>query len=301
MPATPEFTDENTVSPADDEPCESGRVGKICRDWLGSTVERESGWAVSPGENGPVGCCFFQKASVMRKAVAVGRKLGLTPEAAKTLAELRTPERIQDFINDIPWNTEPDGETARSVAEVLRLRQAHCVEGAFVAACAFWLAGRRPLLMDMGASEEDVDHVVALFRRGRYWGAISKSNSPSLRYRDPIYRTLRALSLSFFPQYVLERQKTLRTYSVSIDLRRYDPAIWVTQEGYCLEMLEILTSARHFELLPEDFEGQDLRPIDTIEAQSNRLTEHAEPRRIIRLDDHRRPPLPPDRAVSSGR
>ena len=237
----------------------------------------------------------------MQKAVAVGRTLGLSKEAATTLAELRTPERIQDFVNEIPWNTEPDGETARSVAEVLRLRQAHCVEGAFVAACALWLAGRRPLLMDMGACEDDVDHVVALFRRGRYWGAISKSNSPFLRYRDPIYRTLRELSLSFFPQYVLERQKTLRTYSVSVDLRRYDPALWVTHEGYCLEMIEILTSVRHFELLPEDLEGDDLRPIDEIEQKSNTLTEHAEPRQIIRLESHRPAPSLPGRAAAATR
>ena len=88
----------------------------------------------------------------MQKAVKVGKKLGLSTEAAMTLAELRTPGRIQDFVNSIPWNTEPDGDTARSVSEILRLRQAHCAEGAFVAACALWMAGHPPLLMDMGAS-----------------------------------------------------------------------------------------------------------------------------------------------------
>ena len=237
----------------------------------------------------------------MRRAAAFGRTLGLTKEAATTLAELRTPERIQDFVNEIPWNTEPDGETARSVAEVLRLRQAHCVEGAFVAACALWLAGCRPLLMDMGACEDDVDHVVALFRRGRHWGAISKSNRPFLRHRDPIYRTLRELSLSFFPQYVLHRQKTLRTDWVSVDLRRYDPSLWVAHEGYCLEMIEILTSVRHFELLPDEFDGDDLRPIDEIERKSNTLTEHAEPRRIIRLEPRRPAPSQPDRSAAAGR
>ena len=75
---------------------------------------------------------------MMRKAVKVGQRLGLSKEAARTLAALHSPELIQDFVNDIPWNTEPDGDTARSVSEVLRLRQAHCVEGAFVAACALW-------------------------------------------------------------------------------------------------------------------------------------------------------------------
>ena len=240
-----------------------------------------------------------QEESVMQKAVKVGKKLGLSTQMAMTLAELRTPEHIQDFVNSIPWNTEPDGDTARSVSEILRLRQAHCAEGAFVAACALWMAGHPPLLMDMGASEADVDHVVALFRRDNYWGAISKSNSPFLRYRDPIYRTLRELSVSFFPQYVLKREKTLRTYSVSIDLRKFDPTLWVTHQGYCLEMIEILTSARHFDLLPHNFTGDQLRPIDPIEARSNNMTEHVEPKKIIRLDGHLPPASPLDQATSA--
>ena len=235
----------------------------------------------------------------MQKAIKIGKKLGLSAEMAITLAELRTPELIQDFVNSIPWNTEPDGDTARSVSEILRLRQAHCAEGAFVAACALWMAGHPPLLMDMGASEADVDHVVALFRRDNCWGAISKSNSPFLRYRDPIYRTLRELSVSFFPQYVLKREKTLRTYSVSIDLQKIDPALWVTHQGYCLEMIEILTSARHFDLLPHNFKDNQLRPIDPIEARSNTLTEHVEPKKIIRLDDHLPPASPLDQAASA--
>lgn len=235
----------------------------------------------------------------MQKALKIGKKIGLSLENATTLAELGSPELIQDFINSIPWNTEPDGDTARSVSEILRLRQAHCAEGAFVAACALWMAGHPPLLMDMGASELDVDHVVALFRRDNYWGAISKSNSPFLRYRDPIYRTLRELSISYFPQYVLKREKTLRTYSVSIDLRKLDPRLWVTHQGYCLEMIEILTSARHFDLLPHNFRDDQLRPIDLIEAHSNNLTEHVEPKKIIRLDGHLAPASPLDQAISA--
>jgi hypothetical protein len=118
-----------------------------------------------------------------------------------------------------------------------------------------------------------VDHVIALFRRGRYWGAISKSNSPFLRYRDPIYRSLRELALSFFPQYVKLRRKTLRTYSVPVDLRRHDPKLWVTRPGFCHELVDVLTGARHFAILPPGRESS-LRPIDEIEARANLLRDY---------------------------
>ena len=200
--------------------------------------------------------------------------LGLPPVTEARLARLRSPERIQSFVSRIPWNSEPDGHTARSVVGVLEHNAAHCIEGAFVAAAALALAGHPPLLMDMGAARGDVDHVVALFRRRGLWGAISKSNSPLLRYRDPIYRSLRELSLSFFPQYVKGRRKTLRTYSVSVDLRKHDPALWVTHEGpVCQEMVDILTAARHFPIVPPEA-ASDLRPIDEIERQGALLNEH---------------------------
>lgn len=204
---------------------------------------------------------------------ALGIALGLPRPVAAQLAGLRTPERIQDFVNALPWNTEATGPTGRSVAEALRHGEAHCVEAAFIAACGLWLAGEPPLVMDMGAARGDVDHVVALFRRRGHWGAISKSNSPFLRYRDPIYRSLRELTLSFFPQYVKKRRKTLRTYSTSIDLRRFDPQLWVTHGSFCHEVIDSLTAARHFTILPKGGEGL-LRPIDEIEARSNLLRDH---------------------------
>jgi hypothetical protein len=203
----------------------------------------------------------------------LGVRLGLQRSQATRLARLRTPERIQDFVNGLQWNLESEGPTARSVAEALRHGEAQCVEAAFIAACCLWLAGEPPLLMDMGADRGDVDHVVALFRRHGCWGAISKSNSPFLRYRDPIYRSLRELSLSFFPQYVKKRRKTLRTYSVSFDLRRVDPGLWVTHPGFCRTVVDSLTAARHFAILPEGG-GRSLRPIDEIEARSNLLRDH---------------------------
>lgn len=207
------------------------------------------------------------------KGIPLGERLGLARPLAARLATLRTPERIQNFVNGIPWNHEHDGPTARSVVGTITHDRAHCIEAAFVAACCLWLAGEPPLLMDMGAARGDVDHVVAIFRRRGHWGAISKSNSPFLRYRDPIHRTLRELAISFFPQYVRGRRKTLRTYSVAIDLRRHDPADWVTHGGFCHAMVDTLTGARHFPILPAGMDAA-LRPIDEIEARSNQLRDY---------------------------
>jgi hypothetical protein len=207
----------------------------------------------------------------MKPAVKRGIELGLPAAMATRLARLATPERIQDHVNAIRWNFEPDGPTARSVVGTLEADRAHCIEAAFVAAMALWLAGEPPLLMDLAAARGDVDHVVALFRRDGHWGAISKSNSPFLRYRDPIYRSLRELALSFFPQYVKRRRKTLRGFSVPVDLRRHDPAVWVTNAGFCGEIVDELTGARHFPLVPP---RAALRPIDEVEARANLLRDY---------------------------
>ena len=122
-----------------------------------------------------------------------------------------------------------------------------------------------------GIAAGDVDHVVVLFRRDGHWGAISKSNSPFLRYRDPIYRSLRELAMSFFPHYVKRRRKTLRGFSMPVDLRRHAPSHWVTRPGFCREMVDELTAARHFPLLPP---RATLRPIDAVEARANLLRDH---------------------------
>ena len=143
-----------------------------------------------------------------RERIRRGMALGLSRRHAEILSTLTTPEAIQDFINDIPMNFEIGGITALSVAETLKQRRAHCIEGAMVAACAFHMIGELPLLMDMGAAEGDVDHVIALFKRGAYWGAVSKSNGAYLRFRDPLFRNLRELALTYFFEYTKARKKT---------------------------------------------------------------------------------------------
>lgn len=172
--------------------------------------------------------------------------LGLSPRAWARLAPLDTPSRIQGFVDAIPTNHEPDGETVHSVESALRLRRAHCIEGAFIAACALWIHGEPPLLMHLDTAGQDPPHVVALFRRGRHWGALSKCNHAQLRYRDPVYRSLRELAMSYFHEYCDARgRKTLRSHSGAFDFRRLAPALWVTGGTACWEAHDRLAAAPH--------------------------------------------------------
>lgn len=183
----------------------------------------------------------------MRKATR--EALGLSRSEFALLARLRTPERIQAFLYDLRQNFEPDGDTCNSVRVVLRTRRAHCIEGAMLAACALWIQGEPPLLLDLQAVQ-DFDHVVALFRRRGRWGAISKTNGMVLRWRDPVYASLRELAMSYFHEYYNKRdRKTLRTYSRPFDLRRIDPGIWVTAEDGAWDLIDALEASRHYPLV----------------------------------------------------
>lgn len=207
--------------------------------------------------------------------IARGLKLGLPPAHAEALARLRTPEQVQDFVSALPINFEPEGDTCLSVTEVLRQRRAHCIEGAFVAACALWMGGGRPLLMDFQALGDD-DHVIAAFRRGRHWGAISKSNHIWLRWRDPIYRSPRELAISYFHEYVRGAQKTLHKYSRPFDLRRVDPKLWVTNPEPCWDVAEALDLSPHFPLVTLA-QARRLRARDPLEVRAGQFVEHRAP------------------------
>jgi hypothetical protein len=175
--------------------------------------------------------------------------LGLSRSDYASLRRLDTPQKIQAFLLGLKQNFELDGDTCRPVGEVLRTRRAHCIEGAMLAACALWVHGEPALIMDMRA-ERDYDHVVAVFRRHGRWGAISKTNGIGLRWRDPVYRTLRELAISYFHEYCNRRDhKTLREYSVPYDLRRVDPAVWVNGKKNAWSVCEALDELRHFRLM----------------------------------------------------
>jgi len=175
--------------------------------------------------------------------------LGLTRAEFAVLRRLSTPEKIQKYLLEMQQNFELDGDSCATVRMVLRDKRAHCIEGALVAAAALWVHGEPPLLLDLRATK-DSDHVVALFRRKGHWGCISKTNGPDLRWRDPVYRTLRELALSYLHEYSNRRDhKSLREYSVPYDLRRAKLEDWVTGTEGAWNVAEQLDEIRHYDLV----------------------------------------------------
>lgn len=198
---------------------------------------------------------------------------GLSLEELAVLQKLNTPEKIQDFLDAFPSNLSRYSDSCSSPRMALRKGRAHCIEGAFIAAAALWLHGQEPTLMDLKAKSPDYDHVIALYRHRGYWGAISKSNHPVLRYRDPIYRTLRELALSYFHEYVLVRtgEKTLRSYSRPFSLKRFGTE-WITSEQHLWDIAAALDESRHYPLVPKGQE-KHLRKASEIERRAGGMTE----------------------------
>jgi hypothetical protein len=203
----------------------------------------------------------------------------LTSEELVILKKLDTPIKIQDYLDSLPINHEKDGDTYMSVRRAIREQKAHCLEGAFIACAALMLTGERPLILDLktvrGANDRlmDADHVVALYKRNGYWGAISKTNHATLRFRDPIYKTIRELAASYFHEYFLDTngKKTLRWYSKPLSLRRFKNE-WLTSEENLWHIATALDEIPHFALFPEE-NLKYIRPADSMERLAGALIE----------------------------
>ncbi len=175
-----------------------------------------------------------------------------TAHAAFTAAELRklrslrTPFGIQRFLDDLPYHL---ADTAWSPRRVLRERTAHCFEGAIFAAAALRANGFPPLIFDLEA-EHDTDHVIAIYREHGHWGALAKSNYSGCRYREPVYRTLRELALSYFDVYFnLRGDRSLRTYSRPVNLKKFDRLAWMTTEEPIWYIANYLFDVHHYRLI----------------------------------------------------
>ena len=150
----------------------------------------------------------------------------LSRSERQIVARLTTPNKIQNFLDEIDYSIE---ETNRCPLQVLRDRMANCFDGAVFAAAMLRRLGYPPLILDLLPNSRDDDHVVALYKRYRHWGAVAKSNFAGLRFREPIYRTVRELVMSYFEQYYnVDREKTLRAYTRPLNLRAFDKYQWMT-------------------------------------------------------------------------
>jgi hypothetical protein len=169
-----------------------------------------------------------------------------TPAELRKLRSFKDPCGIQRFLDDTPYHL---ADTAWSPRRVLRERTSHCLEGAIFAAAALRALGFPPLLVDLEA-ENDTDHVLAVYRIKGHWGAVAQSNYTGCRYREPVYRTLRELAMSYFNIYFnMRRERTLRNFSRAVNLARFDDLDWMTSDEPIWFIPNCLCEIHHFKLL----------------------------------------------------
>src|SRR2546423_7924033 len=178
-------------------------------------------------------------------------RFGLTRAELRKFRALKTPSGVQHFLDRLPYNL---GYTARSPKRVLHEHTASCLEGGVFAAAALRVLGFPPLIFDLEA-EQDTDHVVAIFKTRGHWGAVAKSNFTGCRYREPVYRTLRQLAMSYFNTYFnLRGERTLRRYSRPVNLARFDDRQWMTSDKAIWFIPEYLCDIPHRPLLKRGLE-----------------------------------------------
>lgn len=193
-------------------------------------------------------------------------------EEIKIYKKLNTPVKIQDFLEIVPYNFESRGETCYSPRLMLRHRKAHCMEGALFAAACFQFHGNRPLILELRADKKDLDHIIAPFKINRCWGAISKTNHAVLRYREPVYKSIHELVMSYFHEYFLDSgKKTLRGYSKPVDLSRFDKKNWQTSDEEVWYIDRYLDKVPHKKILTPQ-QQKNLRPADLVEIKAEKIT-----------------------------
>ncbi len=197
-----------------------------------------------------------------------------TKEEVSLFRKLNSPKKIQDFLNNIPTNFEYDGETVLSPRRVLKERRAHCMEGAMLAATILRFHGQPPLVLDLTATKIDEDHVVTLFKQNGHWGAVSKSNHATLRYREPVYKTIRELVMSYFHEYYTSEKgiKTLRSYAGPINLARFDKKGWTTSNEDVWYIPNYLEKVPHKQIISRSQIAR-LRRADDIELRAGKVVE----------------------------
>lgn len=196
----------------------------------------------------------------------------LTEEEKNTFSKLNTPLKIQQFLEDMDYNLEEEGDTFYSPRLVLKHRKANCIEGAIFAAACLYYNGQPPMLGQLIANhKKDDDHVLALFKFDGLWGAISKTKYPALGFREPIFRNMRELALSYFENYFsYEGEKSLIGYTRPVDLRIFDKKGWVTDEKSVEYIADYLVDLKTVRILSDKAE-QRLRPVTTLMKEAGEI------------------------------
>ena len=199
---------------------------------------------------------------------------GFTEEEMEVFRKIDTPQKIQDFLDEMPINFEESGDTCKSPRMVMKTGSAHCMEGAMFAAVALRINGFKPLIVDMTAASFDYDHVIAVFKQNGFWGAISKTNHSVLRYREPVYKNIRELVMSFFHEYIDDSggRKALRSYSKPVNLSRFDTQGWMTAEKDVWYVPVYLSKARHYRVINRSQIAR-LRKPHTIEIKAGNMVQ----------------------------
>ncbi len=199
-----------------------------------------------------------------------------TKKEKDLIKKLNTPAKIQDYLDTFNINFEMNGDTCRSPLLTMRSKIAHCIEGAMLAAFILSCHGYKPLLLDLRSADHDYDHVVAIYKINGYFGAISKTNHAVLRYREPVYKTIRELAMSYFHEYFLDDgEKTMRSFSEPFDLSVFNngkTANWVTTNKNLWYISKVLDNSPHENIAPRKNINK-YRKANKIEIEAGKLVE----------------------------
>ena len=196
-----------------------------------------------------------------------------TAKEKALIKKLNTPAKVQDFLNTLAFNFEEKGETLRSPLFTLRAQKAHCFEGALLGAYILQTHGHKPLILHLKTIKGDYDHIVVLFKINGLWGALSKTNHAVLRYREPVYKNIHELVMSYFHEYFLDSGlKTLRQYSKPLNLNTFEKG-WEVMEGSLWGIDEELDKTKHYDIAPAKV-FKNLRKADKIEIQAGKIVEY---------------------------
>ena len=199
--------------------------------------------------------------------------LSFTKKEIALIKKLNTPAKVQDFLNTLEFNFEEEGEMLKSPILTLRARRAHCAEGALLGAYILSIHGYKPLILHLKTTKGDFDHVVVPFKEDGLWGALSKTNHAVLRYREPVYKNIKELVMSYFHEYFLDSgAKTLRKYSRPLNLNIFEKD-WYLLKDDLWGIDQELDKIKHYDIAPKKI-LKKLRKADEIEIKAGKIVEY---------------------------